>query len=68
MSEIRHPVNRKTLKFVKRLSHRNAVKVGLIGCGRLGSQIINAIMAFSDVRPEEIIISTRKPHELSMEL
>lgn len=65
LSEIRHPVNRKTLKFVKRLSYRNAVKVGVIGCGRLGSQIVSTLMSFSDVRPEEILISTRKPHELS---
>lgn len=64
LSEIRHPVNRKTLKFVKRLSYRDAIKVGIIGCGRLGTQIVTTLTTFSDVRPDEIMISTRRPHEL----
>jgi len=62
---MRNPINKKTVKFFKQTVPRNAIKVGIIGCGRLGKQVVSSLLAFSDIKPEEIIISTRRPNLLS---
>ncbi|EDV27427.1 uncharacterized protein TRIADDRAFT_53113 [Trichoplax adhaerens] len=43
---------------------RDPVKVGIIGCGRLGRQLATSLLAFAGVRPEELFISTRRPELL----
>jgi len=62
---MRNPVNKKTMKFLHQSPPRNPLKIGLIGCGRLGRQIISTLLTYGDVRTEEITISTRRPHILS---
>ena len=66
LSEIRNPINKKTIKFFNQTVPRNAIKVGFIGCGRLGKQIVLSLLAFCNVKTEEILISTRRPDSLSM--
>ena len=63
---MRNPVNKKTIKFLKQVVPRNPIKVGIIGCGRLGKQIVSCLLEYSDVRTEEITISTRRPNILGM--
>lgn len=43
---------------------RDPVKVGIIGCGRLGRQLATSLLAFAGVRPEELFVSTRRPELL----
>ena len=62
---MRNPINKKTIKFFKQTVPRNAIKIGIIGCGRLGKQIVSSLLAFCDVKADEIIISTRRPNLLS---
>ena len=40
------------------------IKITLIGCGRLGKQIISSLLYFSGVDPKDIVISTRQPENL----
>jgi len=40
------------------------IKIALIGCGRLGKQIVSSLLYFSDVNPKDIVISTRQPENL----
>jgi len=40
------------------------IKITLIGCGRLGKQIISSLLYFSGVNPKDIVISTRQPENL----
>ena len=39
----------------------NRLKIGFIGCGRLGTHLIKALLKYSNVCPEDITISTRRP-------
>lgn len=64
LAELQNPVNKNTVKFFGRQPIRNPLKIGLIGCGRLGKQIISSLLTFSDVRPNELFISTRRPDAL----
>jgi len=43
---------------------RNKFVVGLIGCGRMGRHLVNCLLKFCDLLPEELIISTRRPETL----
>lgn len=40
---------------------KDPLKVGLIGCGRLGTHIANSLLSFSSVNGEDMFISTRRP-------
>ena len=64
MAELHNPVNKNTVKFFGRQPLRDPLKIGLIGCGRLGKQIVSSLLTFSDVRPNELFISTRRPDAL----
>jgi len=64
LAELHNPVNKNTVKFFGRQPLRDPLKIGLIGCGRLGKQIASSLLTFSDVRPNELFISTRRPDAL----
>ncbi|KAK3597347.1 hypothetical protein CHS0354_034590 [Potamilus streckersoni] len=52
---------------VRILSDRQSldpVKVGILGCGRLGSQLAHCFLTFGNINPKDIIISTRRPEIL----
>ena len=63
---MRNPINKKTVKFLKQAIPRNPIKIGIIGCGRLGKQILSCLVSFCDLKNDEIIVSTRRPELLSM--
>ncbi|XP_067932744.1 NADP-dependent oxidoreductase domain-containing protein 1-like [Watersipora subatra] len=44
---------------------KNPLKIGLIGCGRLGSHLVHALLSFGEVNPADIQISTRRPETLN---
>jgi predicted homoserine dehydrogenase-like protein len=44
---------------------REPLYIGIIGGGRMGCHIANALLTYGGIRPEEIIISTRRPETLS---
>jgi len=44
---------------------RNPIKVGLIGCGRLGRHVVSSLLHFADVRPDELLVSSRQPSKLA---
>ncbi|PFX18577.1 NADP-dependent oxidoreductase domain-containing protein 1-like isoform X2 [Stylophora pistillata] len=63
--EIKYPVKKKSSKLLQEAPKRDPLLVGIIGCGRLGKQLANTILKFSDVHPEELFLSTRRPETLS---
>lgn len=64
IAEKKYHVNEKTMEFYNKTKSRDPIKVGLIGCGRLGKQIVSSLLYFADVRTDEIIVSTRQPESL----
>ncbi|XP_031559285.1 NADP-dependent oxidoreductase domain-containing protein 1-like [Actinia tenebrosa] len=62
--EKRSPTKKKS-KLLQEAPKRDPLLVGIIGCGRLGKQLTNTLLKYSDVHPEEIFISTRRPETLS---
>lgn len=63
--EIRFPVKKRSSKLLQEAPKRDPLLVGIIGCGRLGKQLANTLLKFSDVHPEELFLSTRRPETLS---
>lgn len=63
--EIKFPVKKRSSKLLQEAPKRDALLVGIIGCGRLGKQLANTLLKFSDVHPEELFLSTRRPETLS---
>ena len=43
---------------------KDPLKVGIIGCGRLGTHIANSLLSFGDVNAADLQISTRRPDTL----
>jgi len=63
--EIKFPVKKRSSKLLQEAPKRDPLLVGIIGCGRLGKQLANTLLKFSDVHPEELFLSTRRPETLS---
>ena len=40
---------------------RDPLKIGIIGCGRLGMHIAHSLVSFSEVKPDDLLVSTRRP-------
>ena len=40
------------------------MKIGILGCGRLGSQLAHSLITFGNIDPEDIKVSTRRPETL----
>ncbi|XP_013415154.1 NADP-dependent oxidoreductase domain-containing protein 1-like isoform X2 [Lingula anatina] len=62
-AELRHPKLKKS-KLLQEATPRDPLLVGIIGCGKLGSQLANCLLTYADVRPEELKISSRRPETL----
>jgi len=63
--EIKFPVKKRSSKLLQEAPKRDPLLVGIIGCGRLGKQLASTLLKFSDVHPEELFLSTRRPETLS---
>lgn len=40
---------------------KDPLKVGIIGCGRLGTHLANSLLEFGDVNVTDLLVSTRRP-------
>ncbi|CAD5117422.1 DgyrCDS6192 [Dimorphilus gyrociliatus] len=72
LNEARHIVSfmkqekrRASLKILNDSKFLNALKIGIIGCGRIGSQLASCLLSFGEVSPAELKIATRRPETLS---
>jgi len=55
-------------RSTKVLQPDEPLHIGVIGCGRLGSQLVRTLLSFGEVEPDELHISTRRPEALCKEL
>ena len=65
-AQLKNPDHRHSSRLLAESSVKNPLKIGIIGCGRLGSHLVNTFLAFGDVGAENIKVSTRRPETLSM--
>lgn len=56
---------RASLRILNESKFLNALKIGIIGCGRIGSQLANCLLSFGEVSSAELKIATRRPETLS---
>ncbi|KAJ8309313.1 hypothetical protein KUTeg_014187 [Tegillarca granosa] len=61
--QIKSPQKR-TAKILQDQEPRDPLKVGIIGCGRLGSQLAHCLLTYGNVGPKDMKISTRRPETL----
>eukprot|EP00794_Sanderia_malayensis_P016803 gene16803-18499_t len=54
-----------TSRVWKEIPKRRPLKVGLIGCGGLGKALVSNLLRYSDLKEEEIFISSRRPETLT---
>ena len=47
------------------MNQTQGLKIGIIGCGKLGRQLAVSLLQFSKVQSNELQISTRQPETLS---
>jgi len=64
IADKKNPVNEQTMEFFNKQKARDPIKVGVIGGGRLGRQLVSSLLYFADVRKKEIMVSTRRPQLL----
>ncbi|XP_078590185.1 NADP-dependent oxidoreductase domain-containing protein 1-like [Branchiostoma floridae x Branchiostoma japonicum] len=64
--ELQTPVSRhsRSSRLLHQAPPRNPVRVGIIGGGRLGGQLAQALLTYGDVEPHEMVVSTRRPEIL----
>ncbi|XP_061172106.1 NADP-dependent oxidoreductase domain-containing protein 1-like [Saccostrea echinata] len=53
-----------TAKILQDKDSRDPLKVGIIGCGRLGSQLAHCLLTYGRVNPKDLKVSTRRPETL----
>ncbi|XP_052769563.1 NADP-dependent oxidoreductase domain-containing protein 1-like [Mya arenaria] len=56
--------NKRSKRLLNDPSLRDPLKIGIIGCGRLGSQLAHCFITFGNIDPDDIKISTRRPETL----
>lgn len=52
--------------LMSEMNQTQGLKIGIIGCGKLGRQLAVSLLEFSKVQPNELQISTRQPETLSL--
>jgi hypothetical protein len=58
-------VIQKNSLLMSEMNQTQGLKIGIIGCGKLGRQLAVSLLEFSKVQPNELQISTRQPENLS---
>ena len=59
-----NPDRKKTTHILQDEGDRDSLVVGIIGCGRLGSQIAHCLLTYGQIHPTKLQISTRRPETL----
>ena len=62
---LKSPQKRST-RILQDQGPRDPLKVGILGCGRLGSQLAHCLITYGGINPKDIKISTRRPETLGM--
>eukprot|EP00062_Callorhinchus_milii_P023809 gi/632983042/ref/XP_007908452.1/ PREDICTED: NADP-dependent oxidoreductase domain-containing protein 1 [Callorhinchus milii] len=52
------------VKFEMMLIHKGSLRVGIVGCGQFGNQLVMSLLLLTDLTPHDIFISTRRPEKL----
>ncbi|XP_045172589.2 NADP-dependent oxidoreductase domain-containing protein 1-like [Mercenaria mercenaria] len=60
---LKSPQKRST-RILQDQSSRDPLKIGILGCGRLGSQLAHSFITYGNINPKDIKISTRRPETL----
>ena len=60
---LKNPQKRST-RILQDQSSRDPLKIGILGCGRLGSQLAHSFITYGNINPKDIKISTRRPETL----
>ncbi|KAL4237763.1 oxidoreductase [Mactra antiquata] len=60
---LKNPIKRST-RILQDQSSRDPLKIGILGCGRLGSQLAHSFITYGNISPKDIKISTRRPETL----
>ena len=60
---LKSPQKRST-RILQDQGPRDPLKVGIIGCGRLGSQLAHSLITYGGINAKDIKISTRRPETL----
>lgn len=61
---LKNPENKRTTKIFQDEAEMDSLMVGIIGCGRLGSQIAHCLLTYGRLHPSKLHISTRRPETL----
>ncbi|GFR96932.1 NADP-dependent oxidoreductase domain-containing protein 1-like [Elysia marginata] len=59
-----NPGKQRSTNILQDESERDTLIVGIIGCGRLGSQIAHCLLTYGQLHPSKLHISTRRPETL----
>ncbi|XP_005094709.1 NADP-dependent oxidoreductase domain-containing protein 1 [Aplysia californica] len=59
-----NPDKKRTTQILQDEGERDSLIVGIIGCGRLGSQIAHCLLTYGQIHPKKLQISTRRPETL----
>ncbi|RUS72948.1 hypothetical protein EGW08_019288 [Elysia chlorotica] len=59
-----NPGKQRSTQILQDESERDTLIVGIIGCGRLGSQIAHCLLTYGQLHPSKLQISTRRPETL----
>jgi hypothetical protein len=54
----------KQAKLLQESLSRDPTLIGIIGCGRLGRQLVESFLAFGRCLPQDIFVSTRRPEAI----
>lgn len=60
---LKSPQKRST-RILQDTGPRDPLKVGILGCGRLGSQLAHCLITYGSINPKDLKISTRRPETL----
>lgn len=64
-SQLKNPSVKRTTRILQNdRSNKDPLLVGILGCGRLGSQIVQCLLTYGKISPANIHISTRRPEIL----
>ncbi|KAL8613758.1 hypothetical protein ACOMHN_029615 [Nucella lapillus] len=63
-SQLKNPSLKRTARILQDEKSRDVLQVGILGCGRLGSQIAHCLLTYGKLNPSELHISTRRPETL----
>lgn len=61
---LKNPKLQRTTKLLQNDRDKDSLLIGILGGGRLGSQIANCLLSYGRINPKELQISTRRPETL----